>query len=187
MEPTKTQVQELLKESVKTDVLRKHLTAVEACMRAYARHYGEDEERWALAAMVHDFDWDSCPTPDQHPQYGANILKEKGFPDYLVRAVLSHGNHTGTARESRMEHALFACDEMSGFVTAVTLVRPSKSLSDVAPSSVRKKMKDKGFAAKVNRDDLVQGAQELGVDLDEHIQRVIEALKPVAKELGLNP
>ena len=186
MEPTREQVLELLKDTVKNDSLRRHLLAVEACMRAYARHYGEDEARWAIAGLLHDFDWDICPTPQSHPQFGADLLRQRGYPEDLVRAVLSHGDHTGIPRETRMEKALNAVDEMSGFVTAVALVRPSKSLSETEPRSVRKKMKDKGFAAKVSRDDLTNGAQELGVDFDEHIARVIEALKPVAKELGLN-
>ncbi|MDP3061665.1 MAG: HDIG domain-containing protein [Chloroflexota bacterium] len=186
MEPTREQVLELLKDTVKNDSLRRHLLAVEACMRAYARHYGEDEARWAIAGLLHDFDWDICPTPQSHPQFGADLLRQRGYPEDLVRAVLSHGDHTGIPRETRMEVALFAVDEMSGFVTAVALVRPSKSLSETEPRSVRKKMKDKGFAAKVSRDDLTKGAQELGVDFDEHIARVIAALKPVASELGLN-
>jgi putative nucleotidyltransferase with HDIG domain len=177
----------VVEEHAKSDSLRKHLLAVEAAMRAYARKYGEDEEEWGIAGMVHDFDWEVCPTPESHPTYGADILRSRGFPEVIVRAVLSHGNHTGIARQTLMEKALFASDELSGFVTAVALVRPNKSLSDTSVSSVRRKMKDKAFARSVNRDDIVQGAQELGVDLDEHIAFITEALKPVAPQLGLAP
>lgn len=177
----------VVEEHAKSDSLRKHLLAVEAAMRAYARKYGEDEEEWGIAGMVHDFDWEVCPTPESHPTYGADILRSRGFPEKIVRAVLSHGNHTGIRRETLMEKALFASDELSGFVTAVALVRPNKSLSDTSVSSVRRKMKDKAFARSINRDDIVQGAQELGVDLDEHIAFITEALKPVAHQLGLTP
>ena len=137
--------------------------------------------------MLHDFDWDVCPTPEEHPTYGANILRERGYPEEIVRAVLSHGNHTGIPRETLMEKALFAVDELTGFVTAVALVRPSKSLEETDVRAVKRKMKDKAFARQVNREDITQGAEELGVDLDEHIAFVIESLKPVAGVLGLNP
>lgn len=176
---------DVLQEHAKGDVLIRHATAVEACMRAYARKYGEDEELWGIAGMLHDFDWDVCPTPEEHPQYGANILEERGYPEEIIRAVMSHGNHTGVQREGLLEKTLFAVDELSGFVTAVALVRPSKSLGDTDARSVRKKMKDKRFAASVNREDITQGADELGVDLDEHITFVIDSLKPVADKLGL--
>ena len=156
-------------------------------MRAYASALGEDTELWGVVGMLHDFDWDICPSPEEHPQYGAGILRERGYPEEIVRAVLSHGNHTGIQRETMMEKTLFAVDELSGFVTAVALVRPSKSLTDTEVRSVRKKMKDKAFARNVNRDDIVQGAEEIGVDLDRHIAFVIEALKPIASELGLQP
>ena len=175
----------LLQEYAKGDVLIRHGLAVEACMRAYARKLEEDEELWGIAGLLHDFDWDVCPTPEEHPQFGAQILRDRGYPEEIVRAVLSHGNHTGVARESMMEKVLFAVDELSGFVTAVALVRPTKSLAETNVRSVRRKMKDKRFARSVNRDDIVQGAGELGVDLDEHTEFVIEALKPVAKELDL--
>ena len=171
---------------VKSDSLKKHLLAVEQCMRAYAREYGEDEEAWGVAGLVHDFDWEVCPTPESHPTFGADILRSRGFDEETVRAVLSHGNHTGIARDSLMEKALFACDELSGLVTAVALVRPSKSLEDTAVRSVKRKMRDKAFAKSINRDDIVQGADELGVALDDHIAFIIEALKPVAGRLGLN-
>ena len=175
----------VVEKHAKTDSLRKHRLAVEACMRAYAREAGEDDEMWGLAGLVHDFDWEVCPTPEDHPTYGAGILRSRSFSEEIVRAVLSHGNHTGIARETAMERTLFACDELSGFVTAVALVRPNKSLSDLSVRSVRRKMKDKSFAKSVNRDDIVQGAQELGTELDEHIEFIIEALRPVAAQLGL--
>ncbi len=177
---------EILQEFVKTDTLMKHLLAVEAAMRAYARKYGEDEEVWGIAGLLHDFDWETVPTPEEHPMYGANILRERGYPESIVRAVLTHGDHTGIQRETLMERTVFAVDELSGFIRAVTLVRPSKSLDDVTPRSVVKKMKDKAFAKDVNRDDIVKGAEELGLDLDEHITFIIESLKPVAADLGLN-
>ncbi len=175
----------VVEEHAKSESLRKHLRAVEECMRAYARKYSADEEQWAIAGLVHDFDWEVCPTPESHPAYGAEILRSRGFPEEIVRAVLSHGNHTGISRESLMEKTLFACDELSGFVTAVALVRPTKSLSDTKVSSVKRKMKDKRFAASVSREDIVQGAEELGVDLDDHIQFIIESLKPISGYLGL--
>ena len=175
-----------LQEFVKTDMLMKHLFGVEAVMRAYARKHGEDEEVWGIAGLLHDFDWEIVPTPEDHPHYGANLLRERGYPEYMVRAVLTHGNHTGIERESLMEHTLFAVDELSGFIRAVALVRPNKSLEEVTAGSVRRKMKDKAFARDVNRDDIYQGAEELGVDLDEHIMFIIEALKPVAERIGLN-
>ncbi len=155
-------------------------------MRAYARKHGEDEEVWGIAGLLHDFDWEIVPTPEDHPHYGANLLRERGYPEYMVRAVLTHGNHTGIERESLLEHTLFAVDELSGFIRAVALVRPNKSLDEVTAGSVRRKMKDKAFARDVNRDDIYQGAEELGVDLDEHITFIIEALKPVAERIGLN-
>mgnify|MGYP001177234792 CR=1 FL=1 len=177
----------LVQEFAQTDRLIKHCTAVEASMRAYARKSGGDEETWGIAGMLHDFDWDVCPSPELHPQFGADILKERGYPEDIVKAVLAHGNHTGVPRETKMEKALFALDELSGFVTAVALVRPTKSLADTSARSVRKKMKDKAFARNVSRDDLLQGATELEVDLDELIEFVIEALKPVSAQLGLSP
>ncbi len=176
---------EFLSHHVQTDVLMKHLLTVEASMRGYARKYSEDEERWAIAGLLHDFDWEICPTPESHPTYGAEILREAGYPEDIIRAVLTHGEHTGIPRESLMEHTLFAVDELSGFVRAVALVRPSKSLDEVSPRSVRRKMKDKAFAKDVNRDDIAKGAGELGVDLDEHIAFVVESMKPVSVRIGL--
>lgn len=181
------QAMDILHEYVKTDSLMKHLLAVEAAMRAYARRFKEDEEMWGISGLLHDFDWEICPSPEDHPAYGANILKQRGTPEEVVRAVLSHGDHTGIKRETRMEKALYAVDELSGFIRAVTLVRPSKSLEDVQIRSVKKKMRDKAFAREIRREDITRGAQEMGVDLDEHIAFVIQALKPVAGELGLNP
>lgn len=175
----------VVEEHVESDSLKKHLLAVEACMRAYARREDGDEETWAVAGLVHDFDWEICPTPESHPTFGAEILKERGFPDDIVRAVLSHGNHTGISRDTPMEKALFACDELSGFVTAVALVRPNRSLGDTSVRSVKRKLRDKAFARAINRDDINQGAEELGVELDEHIQFIIDALKPMAPVLGL--
>ena len=176
----------LLKEhSKRGDIILRHGLSVEAAMRAYAREFGEDEQRWGITGLLHDFDWDVCPAPEQHPQYGADILRERGYPEDIVRAVLSHGNHTGVTRESPMEKTLFAVDELAGFIIAVALVRPSKSPDDTSVSSVKKKFKDKAFARSVNREDIFQGAQELGVDMEEHIAFVIEALEPVAGELGL--
>ncbi len=176
---------EFLARHVQTDVLMKHLLTVEASMRGYARKHGEDEERWAIAGLLHDFDWEICPTPESHPMYGAGILREAGYPDDIIRAVLTHGEHTGIPRESLMEHTLFAVDELSGFIRAVALVRPTRSLDDVTPRSVRRKMKDKAFAKDVNRDDILKGAGELGVDLDEHIAFVVESMKPVSVRIGL--
>ena len=176
---------EFLSGHVQTDVLMKHLLTVEASMRGYARKYREDEDRWAIAGLLHDFDWEICPTPESHPTFGAEILREAGYPEDIIRAVLTHGEHTGIPRESLMEHTLFAVDELSGFVRAVALVRPSKSLEEVSPRSVRRKMKDKAFAKDVNRDDIMKGAVELGVDLDEHIEFVVESMKPVSVRIGL--
>ena len=176
----------LIGEYVKTDTLMKHLLAVEAAMRAYARKFGADEEEWGLAGLLHDFDWEVVPSPEEHPSFGAGILRERGYPEHIVRAVLTHGDHTGIPRESPMEHTVFAVDELSGFVRAVALVRPSKSLDDVTPRSVLRKMKDKAFARDVRREDIVNGAEGLGVELEEHIAFVIDSLKPVAGDLGLN-
>ena len=177
---------EFLSRHVQTDVLMKHLLTVEASMRGYARKFGDDEERWAIAGLLHDFDWEICPTPESHPTYGAEILREAGYPEDIIRAVLTHGEHTGIPRESLMEHSLFAVDELSGFVRAVALVRPTKSLEEVTPHSVRRKMRDKAFAKDVNRDDILKGADELGVDLDEHIAFVVESMKPVSLRIGLS-
>ena len=176
-----------LGEHVKTDMLMKHLFTVEAAMRGYARKFGEDEDKWGIAGLLHDFDWEICPTPEDHPKFGAQILRDHGYPEEMVRAVLTHGDHTGIPRESLMEHTLFAVDELSGFIRAVALVRPSKSLDEVRPASVRRKMKDKGFAKDVNRDDIIRGAEELSIDLDEHIEFIVESMKPISARIDLVP
>jgi putative nucleotidyltransferase with HDIG domain len=176
---------QLLTEYTASESLRKHALAVEAGVRAYARKYGEDEEAWAAVALVHDFDYERWPDAENHPFRGAEILRERGYPEFAVRAVLSHADYTGVARESRLERVLFACDEMAGFITAAALVRPSKSVLDLEPSSVIKRMKDKAFARAVKREDLRRGAEELGVPLDEHIRTMIEAMRERAEDLGL--
>jgi putative nucleotidyltransferase with HDIG domain len=176
---------ELLCEFTKSDSLRKHALAVEAAMRHLAHQHGEEEEKWGIVGLLHDFDYEQHPTLNEHPFVGAAILRERGWPEEIARAVLSHGDHTGVSRESLMEKALFSVDELTGLITAVTLVRPSKSIFEVEPSSVRKKMKDKAFARSVNRDDIVKGAEELGVDLNAHIGEVIKAMQSVADDLGL--
>jgi len=179
------QAWELLCEYTKSDSLRKHALAVEAAMRYYARKFGDDEEKWAVVGLLHDFDYEIHPTLDEHPQEGAKILRERGVPEDIIRAALSHAEHLHLSRDSMMEKTLYAVDELSGFIIAVALVRPSKSILDVEPSSVRKKMKDKAFARAVNRDDIINGAQAMGVDLNDHIAEVTEALKGIADELGL--
>ena len=185
---TRDTAMQLLKDNSKRgDIIVRHGLAVEAAMRAYATKFGGDPEYWGIAGLVHDFDWDVCPTPEEHPTFGANILKDKGFPEDIIRAVLTHGEHTGIERINTMEKTLFAVDELTGFVVAVALVRPSKSLEDTKVSSVKKKFKDKAFAKGVIREDIFKGSQELGVELDDHIAFIIEALKPVATQLGLNP
>jgi putative nucleotidyltransferase with HDIG domain len=176
---------ELLCEYTKTDSLRKHGLAVEAAMRHYARKFADDEEKWAVVGLLHDFDYEIHPTLDKHPQEGAKILRDRGVPEEIIRAALSHAEHLNLSRDSMMEKTLFAVDELSGFVIAVALVRPSKSILEVEASSVRKKMKDKAFARAVNRDDIVKGAEAMGVDLNEHIAEVTEALKGIADVLGL--
>jgi putative nucleotidyltransferase with HDIG domain len=176
----------LLQSWTESEALRRHAYAVEAAVRAYARKRGADEDAWGNVALLHDFDYERHPTLDLHPQNGAPHLRELGYPEWFVRAVLSHANHLQdvAARESDLELVLFACDELAGFVHACGLVRP-EGLSTLEPRSVRKKLKQKSFAAGVNRDDVYEGAEGLGVDLDEHIQVVIDALKPISAELGL--
>ncbi len=174
---------ELLCEFTKGQGLRKHGLAVEAVMRHFARRHGEDEETWGIVGLLHDFDYEQYP--DQHPSQGALVLRERGYPEEVVRAILGHANHTGVPRDTLMARVLYAVDELAGFITAVALVRPNRSVHEVEPPSVRKKMKDKAFARSVNRDDIIQGAQELGVELDQHIAEVISALRDAAGELGL--
>jgi putative nucleotidyltransferase with HDIG domain len=167
------------------DSLRKHMLAVEAAVRGYARRFGEDEEAWGFVALVHDFDYEKYPDAENHPFRGVEILKDLGYPEWVTRAILSHADYSGVARESPLEHTLFACDEMAGFVTAAALVRPSRSVLDLEASSVLKRMKDKAFARAVNRDDLRRGAEEMGLPLDEHAGNVIRFLRERAEELGL--
>jgi putative nucleotidyltransferase with HDIG domain len=175
----------LLCEYTQSESLRKHMLAVEACMRAYARKFGEDENQWGITGLLHDFDYEKYPTPAEHPFVGNKILEERGYPEDVRRAILSHADYSGVKRESRMEKTLYACDEIAGFITASALVKPNKSLAEVEAKSVRKKMKDKAFARSVNRDDIINGAADLGVDLEEHIAFCIEAMKGIAGELGL--
>jgi putative nucleotidyltransferase with HDIG domain len=182
---TRSDAWALLTEYTQNENLRKHALAVEAAVRGYARRFGEDEEAWGVTALVHDFDYDRYPDLKDHPFRGAEILRERGYPEWLVRAVLSHADHTGVARETRLEHTLFACDEMAGFVTAAALVRPSKSLMDLEAKSVVKRMKEKAFARAVNRDDLRRGAEEIGLPLDEHVASVIAFMREKADDLGL--
>jgi predicted hydrolase (HD superfamily) len=170
---------------VASESLRKHLLAVEAAVRGYARLWGEDEEAWGFVALVHDFDYEKYPDRENHPFRGVEILKAHGYPDWVTRAVLSHADYTGVTRESRLEKTLFACDELAGFVTAAALVRPSKSVLDLEARSVLKRMKDKAFARGVPREDLVRGAEEIGLPLDEHIANVIRFLGERADDLGL--
>ena len=179
------QAWQILCEFTKSENLRRHALAVEACMLAYARRFGEDETKWSVTASLHDFGWEIHPTAPDHPTKGEPILAERGVPEEIRRAVLSHARYTGVVRESLLEKSLFACDEIAGFATAVALVKPHKSLGEVDVASVRKKMKDKAFARSVNREDIVTGAAELGVPLDEHIETCITALRSIAAELGL--
>ena len=172
---------------MKTAVLRRHLLSVEAAMRACARRVGGNEDEWGLAGLFHDLDWESLADPSLHATMGADVLAQRGWPPEIVRAVRAHADHTNTPRQTPMEKSLFAVDELCGFIIACALVRPSKSLGELAPPSVRKKMRDKAFARAVNRDDIVKGAEQLGVDLDTHIAFVTEALKPVAAQIGVNP
>ena len=174
----------LLCEFTKSEALRRHALAVEAAVRAYARRDGEDEEAWGCVALLHDFDYEIHPDLDRHPQDGAPLLRARGYPEWFVRAVLSHANHLDVPRETRLERTLYACDELAGFVHACGLVRPA-GLEGLEPASVRKKLKQKSFAAGVNRDDVREGAEQLGVDLDAHITVVIAALRPHAAALGL--
>ena len=179
----------LLTEFTQSESLRKHALAVEACMRAYARKLRggsqQEEDLWSVVGLLHDFDYEKYPSQEDHPYKGNEILKERGYSDEIRRAIMSHAEYTGVTRESAMEKALFACDELAGFITAVALVKPGKSLAEVDARSVRKKMKDKAFARSVNRNDIVTGAAELGVDLEEHITFCIEAMKSIADKLGL--
>jgi predicted hydrolase (HD superfamily) len=175
----------LVTEYTQSESLRKHMLGVEAAVSGYARMWGEPEEDWAAVALLHDFDYERYPDQENHPFRGVEILKGKGYPEWVTRAILSHADYSGVARESRLEHTLFACDEMSGFVTACSLVRPSKSVLDLEASSVVRRMKDKAFARAVSRDDLRKGAEEIGLTLDEHITHVIGFMRERADALGI--
>ncbi len=183
-ESTRDRAWETLTRYTKSESLLRHALAVEASTRAYARKFGEDEDFWAATALLHDFDYEIHPTLDKHPQDGAPILREEGYPEELIESVLSHAEHLALPRDTLLKKTLFACDELSGFVHACGLVRPT-GLDGLEPKSVKKKLKQPSFAAGVHRDEVYRGAEELGVDLDEHIATVIAALQPIAKELGL--
>jgi putative nucleotidyltransferase with HDIG domain len=189
--PSRAATLALMHEYTASESLRKHMLAVEGAMRAYARKFGEDEELWGTAGLIHDFDYERFPNnahsaTDEHPAEGVRILKSKGYPDEILQAILGHAHYTNTPRESRMAKTLFAVDELTGLITATALVRPSKSVHEVEAKSVRKKMKDKAFARGVSRDDVINGATELGVDLDEHITFVIASMQARSADLGLS-
>jgi putative nucleotidyltransferase with HDIG domain len=189
--PNREQAWGLLCEYTQSESLRKHALAVEACVRAYAHKFGEDEELWALVGLLHDFDYERWPNADHHPTKGhpfegSQILREQGYGEEMIHAVLGHAHYSGVERVSRLDHALFACDELAGFLTACALIKPSKSIHDVEASSVKKKLKDKAFARGVNRDDISKGAEELGIPLEEHIAFCIIALRGAAVDLGLD-
>src|SRR5947209_15687274 len=181
----------LMTEYTASESLRRHMLAVEAIMRAYAREFGEDEETWGLAGLLHDFDYEQHPNPNaeadpnEHPLFGARVLEEQGYPEDVIYAIKTHAEYLDLPRTSRMDKTLFAVDELSGLITAAALVRPDRNIAALEARSVRKKMKDKAFARGVNREDVVNGAEELGVDLDEHISFVIEAMRGIAPQLGL--
>ena len=182
--PTRDEAWTTLAKYTQSEALRRHALAVEAAVGAYARKFGEDEELWRVTALLHDFDYEIHPTLDKHPQDGAPILRDEGYPEEVVEGVLSHAEHLGLPRDTLLKKTLFACDELSGFIHACGLVRPD-GIETLEPKSVRKKLKQPSFASGVNRDDVYKGAEELGVDLNEHIAFVIEALRPVAPQLGL--
>ena len=188
--PTRDDAWQLLCEYTQSESLRKHMLAVEACVRAYARKNGADEELWGLTALLHDFDYERWPNNDhaadkEHPAEGAKILRERGYSEEMVRAILSHADYSGVPRQSALEHTLFACDELAGFLTACTYVRPSKSILDLEVDSVKKRLKDKAFARGVSREDVRKGAEELGIPIEEHIAFCIAALRESADALGL--
>jgi putative nucleotidyltransferase with HDIG domain len=184
MDVTRERAWETLTRYTESEALRRHALAVEAAVAWYARHFGEDEEYWRAAALLHDFDYEMHPTLDKHPQDGAPILREEGYPEELVETVLSHAEHLAIERDTMLKKALFACDELAGFVHACGLVRPD-GIETLEPKSVRKKLKQPSFAAGVHRDEVYAGAEELGVELDDHIRNVVEAMRPIAGELGL--
>ncbi|MGI9068443.1 MAG: HD domain-containing protein [Pyrinomonadaceae bacterium] len=189
--PDRNDAWELLCEYTKGESLRKHALAVEAAMRACAKRYGvagedDDEDEWGLVGLLHDFDYERFPSAEQHPFTGANILCGRGYSERFIRAIMGHATYTGVPRDTAMARALFATDELCGFLVACALVRPTKSLDDLEVTSVKKRLKDKAFARSVNRDDIRQGIEELGVDLEEHVRFVIEALRPIQQQIGLN-
>ena len=184
MEPTRERAWETLTRYTKSEALLRHALAVEAAVGAYAQRFGEDEELWRVTALLHDFDYEIHPTLDEHPQEGAPILREEGYPEEVIEGVLSHGSHLGLARDTPLKKTLFACDELAGFVHACGLVRPD-GIETLEPKSVKKKLKQPSFAAGVNRQDVYEGAEELGVELDEHIAFVVGSMRPIAGELGL--
>jgi putative nucleotidyltransferase with HDIG domain len=183
--PNRDDALALLHEYTKGESLRRHAYGVEAAVRGYARRFGEDEALWSVTALLHDFDYEQWPSLDEHPYRGVEILKQHGYPETVTRAILSHADYSGVPRDSLLEKVLYACDEMSGFVTAAALVRPSRSVMDLEAASVKKRMKDKAFARAVSREDLVRGAEELGLPLETHIANVIESLREHADALGL--
>jgi putative nucleotidyltransferase with HDIG domain len=185
--PNRDEAWELVTSMTKSEQLRRHMRSVSAAMEAYARRFGEDEERWAVLGLIHDWDYESGPTPEQHPTRGMQMLREKGWPEDILEDIASHADYLDVPRNSNARKALYAVDEMCGFIIACALVKPDKSLSAVEPSTVRKKMKDKAFARGVHREELLAGAEVLGVPFDEHVEFVRDALKPIASELGLNP
>jgi putative nucleotidyltransferase with HDIG domain len=176
----------LVREFVKNENLVRHMLAVEAAMRFYAEKFGEDVETWGITGLLHDYDWEIHPTLDEHPQAGVDLLRQRGVPEPIIRAILSHADHTGVARQTRMEKALYACDEITGLITAVALVRPSHSLGDLEVSSVKKKWKDRAFAAGANREEIARASEEFGIELWEHVGNVIQAMRRIAPDLGLN-
>jgi putative nucleotidyltransferase with HDIG domain len=182
---TRDEALTIVREYVKNEALVRHMLAVEAAMQFYAEKFGQDVEAWRVVGLLHDFDWEIHPTLEQHPQAGAPLLRARGVPEEIVRAVLSHADHTGLPRQTQMEKALYACDEVTGLITAVALVRPSRSLSDLEASSVKKKWKDRAFAAGANREEIAKAAAEFGVDLWEHVGNVILAMRRIAPTLGL--
>lgn len=188
--PNREDSWKLLCEYTQSESLRKHALAVEACVRAYARKLGADEELWGLAALLHDFDYERWPNADhhptqEHPYEGSKILRERGYPEEMIIAILGHADYSGVPRVSPLDHTLFACDELSGFLTACALIKPSKSIHEVETASVKKKLKDKAFARGVNRQDVYTGAEEIGIPLDDHISFCIAAMRAIASELGL--
>ncbi len=185
MNPTRDDAWQLLTEYTKSESLLKHALVVEAAVRGYARKFGDDEEAWGVVALLHDFDYERWPSAEDHPFRGSEILRARGYPEWMIRAILSHADYSGVPRESQLEKTLFACDEMAGFITAASLVRPSKSVLDLEAASVIKRMKDKAFARAVKREDLRAGAELLGLPLDEHIGNVIRSMREHAGALGL--